>query len=73
MSIPVMVKSKLSGRCVKGTVSPRKLLDLIDESDLICELTKCNCQSVGETNVIECNCDEEWMDCEVFLGEEVNS
>ncbi len=73
MLIPVKIKSNISGRTAEGKVTPRKLLDLLDEADLIDELTSCNCQPVGETNVVECNCDEEWMDCEVLIGEEITS
>lgn len=71
MKIPVRVTSNISSRTVEGTISPRKLLDLCDESELIIELTKCNCQPIGETNVVDCNCDEEWYDCEVFIGDEI--
>lgn len=71
MTILVRVKSKISGRIVEGKVTQRRLLELIDEADLIDELTACNCQPVGETYVVECNCDEEWMDCEVLIGDEI--
>lgn len=73
MVIPVRVKSKSSGRTVSGVVSPRKLLNLIDETDLIDHLIDCDCSPVGETYVTDCNCDEEWMDCEVLIGDEINA
>lgn len=75
MKIPVKVKSNISGRSVEGYVTPRKLLDLLDEAELIDELISCDCQPVGETYVVECNCDddEEWKDCEVLIGDEVTA
>ena len=71
MDIPVKIKSNISGQVVEKMVSPRYLLDLVDESDLVSELTKCTCQPIGETNVIECNCMDEWEDSEVLIGEEI--
>jgi hypothetical protein len=71
MNIPIKITSNISGRVVETTVPPRLLLDKCDEADLIWDITACNCQPVGETNVVECNCDEEWMDCEVLIGDEV--
>lgn len=71
MIIPVAIKSNLSGRVVKASVTPRELLDMSDEYDLIQKFTDCGCIAVGETYVVECNCDEEWADCEVSIGNEV--
>lgn len=71
MNIPVKITSKLTGRLVQGYLTPRQLLDLLDESELVQKLTMCDCQPVGETNVVDCNCDEEWEDCEVLIGDEV--
>lgn len=71
MNIPVKVKSNISGRIKGGSLTPRQILDCIDEAEVIQTLTACDCQPIGETNVVECNCDEEWMDCEVWIGEEV--
>lgn len=71
MEIPIRITSNISGRTVEGTTTTRKLLDFCDESELIVELTSCNCQPIGETNVIECNCDEEWLDCNVLIGNEI--
>ena len=70
MNIPVKIKSNISGRVVDGAVTPRQLIDIVDEADLIDELTACDCEPVGETNIIECRCDEEWMDCNVLIGNE---
>ena len=73
MNIPVVVTSNLSGRVVKSSVTPRELVDIYDESVLVQHLTACDCQPIGETNVVDCNCDEEWMDCVVLIGDEVTS
>jgi hypothetical protein len=73
MNIPVTIKSNLTGRLVKGGVTPRMLLDMSDEYDLIEKFTECDCGPIGETYVVECNCDEEWMDCEVLIGDEVET
>lgn len=72
MVIPVTIKSNVSGRVVRAAVTPRVLLDTLDEDELVQRLTACECQPIGETYVIDCNCDEEWFDCDVFIGEEVN-
>ena len=73
MVIPVTITSKVSGRVIEAGVTPRVLLDVIDECELVQQLTACECQPIGETYVVDCNCDEEWIDCEVLLGEEVSS
>lgn len=70
MKIPVKIKSLVTGRMVEKVVSPRFLLDVLDEDDLISRLTDCGCQPIGETNTVECNCEEEWVDCEILIGEE---
>lgn len=71
MKIPVRIISNISGRIVEGNVTPRRLLELTDEADLITELTICDCEPEGETYVFACNCDEEWMDCKVLIGDEI--
>lgn len=71
MVIPVIIKSNINGQVKKGVVSARQLIGFTDESDLIIHFTECDCQPIGETNVIECNCDEPWMDCEVLIGDEI--
>lgn len=70
MNIPVQVKSNITGRIVNGVYSPRQLLDFLDEDDLITNLTRCNCEPIGETNYTECNCMDEWDDAEVLIGNE---
>ena len=71
MNIRVVIKSNISGNVVKTEVSPRTLLNAVDESALINELTACNCNPVGETFFVECSCDEEWEDAELYLDEEI--
>lgn len=70
MNIPIKLTSKISERVIESFVSPRFLLDMCDEDDLVSRITACDCQSVGETNVVECNCDEEWYDYKLQIGEE---
>lgn len=72
MLIPVKVKSNITGRIARGSFTARHLLDFLDEDELITNLTMCNCQPIGETNYTECNCGDEWMDCEVWIGDEIN-
>ncbi|MGF2740884.1 acetyltransferase [Bacillus amyloliquefaciens] len=66
--IEVTVKSKISGRIKRGSFTARQLLDTY-EDDLVCNLTKCDCQPVGETYVVECNCCEEWEEYEVSFSD----
>jgi len=30
---------------------------IVSEDDIYCSLSDCNCQPIGETNVVECGCD----------------
>ncbi|MEC2137378.1 acetyltransferase [Bacillus subtilis] len=66
--IEVTVKSKISGRFKTGSFTARELLHTY-EDDLVCNLTQCNCQPVGETYVVECNCDEEWEEYDLFFSD----
>ncbi|MFV1457707.1 acetyltransferase [Bacillus mycoides] len=68
--IPVKIKSNASGRVISGTYTPKQLVDFLGEEELVEDLTKCDCQSIGETNVVECNCESEWEDYELFLDYE---
>lgn len=70
MVIPVRIKSNVSGRVVKGAISAGNLLE-IDEQDLVERFTACSCQAIGETYVVECNCDLEWENYELQIGDEV--
>ena len=71
MVIPVKIISKVTGRVVNTSVSPRFLLDRCDEQDLMQELTLCECQPIGETNVTECRCEDEWDEYELLIGNEI--
>ena len=69
--IPVRIKSSISGRIKRGVITPRKLLEMTGEEDLVEQFTACGCSPIGETYVVECNCDLEWMDYELSIGDEV--
>ena len=71
MVIPVRIISKVTGREVNTYVPPRFLLDRCDEEDLVQELTACECSPVGETNVVDCNCSDEWEEYELLMGREI--
>lgn len=71
MNIPVKITSTITGRVVQKYVTPRQLLDFLDEDDMVDNLTMCNCQPIGETYVIDCDCNEEWDGCTVRIGEEI--
>lgn len=71
MNIPIRVISNKTNRVVEGSFTPRQILNMFDEEDLITNLTMCDCRPIGETNVIECNCEEEWEDYELFIGDEI--
>ncbi|MBA4293803.1 hypothetical protein C0431_12645 [bacterium] len=71
LRIPVRVTSETSHRVVEGTLSPRQLLDLSDDCDIVEHLTACDCAPVGETYVVECNCDEEFYESIVLIGDEI--
>lgn len=70
MKIPIRVISKVSGKVINGSCSPRKLLDFYEEQ-LVEYITKCDCSPIGETNVIDCACYEEWEDYDLLIGDEV--
>jgi hypothetical protein len=68
--IEVTLKSNTSGRIIKSTYTARQLLDFSGEEDLVFEMSKCDCQAIGETYVVECNCEQEWEDYTLTFGEE---
>ncbi|PED05328.1 acetyltransferase [Bacillus pseudomycoides] len=53
---------------MKQSYTARKILDLYEEEPVV-EMTPCDCQPVGETNVVECDCDREWEDYTLTLDE----
>ncbi len=67
----VKVKSNTSGRTTFATYSHRQLLEFDGEEDLIEHATECNCEPLGDLPFTECNCCEDWMDCEVYIGDEI--
>ena|GEM_PF-6181936 len=66
--VEVTLTSKRSGRVLKSSYTARQLLD-IDEIDMVINMTECDCQPVGETYVVDCNCDYEWQEYELVIGE----
>ena len=67
--VEVSLKSNKTERVIKASYTARQLLDFFDESDLVIEMSKCECQPIGETNFVECNCDEEWEDYTLIVGD----
>ena len=49
-----------TGRILTLSLSEEEMANLIDVDDLFDEFCKdkCKCESVGETNVIECGCED---------------
>lgn len=69
--IEVVATSKISNRIVRKLYTARQLLEnFSDEEDLVIDMTDCGCQPIGETNVVDCNCDSEWTDYECTIGSE---
>lgn len=56
-----------SGEIKTLSLTEKEMANLIDVNDLHDEFCKenCNCQPVGETNVVDCNCDEYLADFEL--------
>jgi hypothetical protein len=68
--IQAIVISKKTGRTIKRSYTAKQLLeDFFGGDDLMQNMTECDCQPVGETNVVECNCCEEWFDYTLELIE----
>lgn len=59
--IRVMLTSKVKDLEVTGLYNYKELLEKSEE-DIVEDLTKCSCQPIGETNVVECNCEDDWSD-----------
>lgn len=55
----IILISKTTGRTLVTEMTGRQLLET-NEDDLVYKMAECDCQPIGETNVIECNCAEEW-------------
>lgn len=69
--ISVKLISKITNRVIERTYTARQILSFFDEEDLASHASKCDCQPVGETNLVECNCDAEWEDYTLLIGEEL--
>lgn len=68
-----MLKNNKTGEIIQTSYSARNLVshggeDLLIEN--IIENHVCHCNSVGETNVIECDCWEQWEDCTLIFDDE---
>jgi hypothetical protein len=66
--IQLTLKSDITGRVIKKSYTARQLLES-DEIEVVQEMSACDCQPIGETNVVECNCDDEWYDYTLIVGE----
>ncbi|MTI49684.1 MAG: acetyltransferase [Firmicutes bacterium] len=69
--IEVIVINNKTEEIVYGYYAARQLLDTTEEK-LVEEMTDCDCEPIGETNVVECNCFEEWEDYTLIVGNENN-
>ena len=68
--IEATLKSNITNRVIKSSYTARQLLDFFDEEELVLDMGKCDCQPVGETNVIDCGCYEEWEDYNLTFSDE---
>lgn len=66
--IQLTLTSNITNRVIKKSYTARQLLET-DEIAVVQEMTDCGCQPVGETYVVDCNCDEEWFDYTLVVGE----
>lgn len=67
--VEITLESKITGRVIKLSYTARQLFEkFIDEEELMQDMSKCDCQPIGETNVIDCGCNEEWEDYVVVIG-----
>ena len=65
--VELTITSIKTGKKIKSTYTPRQLLDT-DEESLVNEMTQCSCQSIGESYLIECSCDEKWEEYRLIIG-----
>ena len=69
--IQATLTSKKSGRIIKKSYTARQLLeDFYGEDDLMVAMTECDCQPVGETYVVECNCYLQWEEWKLELEQQ---
>lgn len=69
LKVGIEVKSNITGFTVAGEYTFRELLDLSEE-DIVDQLTQCDCEPVGETYVVECNCCDMWEDYKFIILED---
>jgi len=69
--IEVILKSNISQRVLKASYTARQLLEMSEE-DIVEKMAMYDCQPIGETNVVDCNCCEEWDDYTMIVGNENN-
>ncbi|MFY0744797.1 acetyltransferase [Solibacillus silvestris] len=68
--IQLTLTSNKTGRVIKRSYTGRQLLES-DEQSVVEEMSECDCamKPRGETNVIECDCYEEWEDYTLVIGD----
>lgn len=69
--IEIVLKSNISQRIVKASYTGRQLMDK-SEDEIVDEMGACDCEPVGETYVIGCNCCDEWDNYTLIIGNENN-
>lgn len=67
--IEITLKSNTTGRILKKDYTARELLDK-EEITILEEMTVCGCEILprSETNLVECNCEDEWIDYKILLN-----
>lgn len=62
----IKIKSKKTGKEKSIDCTLKELLkNGID--DIVDNLTECDCEPTSESNILECNCYEEWNDIELEI------
>lgn len=74
MNIQVRMTSTKTGRVKNLHMSPRALLETDGVEGLIENLLSvsgCGCSHPAESNHVECDCSEEWLDSHIEIGDEI--
>lgn len=72
MEIQVRMTSRLTGRVLDRHFSARALANTDGIEGLMEEmLTECTCGRAAESNIVECDCVEEWEDAILQIGDEI--
>ena len=66
MQIRVEVKSDITGRVASSVFTLKEIFENCGD-DMVEEITRCDCQPSIESNVVECNCDDEWYGYKITL------